>query len=337
VVDIDSLLQYLPELANHRDVAESMLSSIAQIAEGEGDRLDMKLADTVLAEIAEAFRVFRPYRAIPKLTIFGSARTKPTDRTYTATRDLARILRDHGWMVVTGAGPGIMAAGIEGAGPDRSLGVNIRLPFEQQPNPFIANDPKLISMRYFFTRKLMLVKESDAYVALPGGFGTLDETFELLTLLQTGKAQPAPVVLLDPESTYWSAWEQFVDANVIKRSLASAQDHAFYRILTTPAEAAEEIFRFYRNYHSCRFVGHLLVIRLRKLPSRQELLALNREFADLCTSGAIHPTRPLPPERASEDHLDLPRIAFRFDKTSFSRLRQLIDRLNAMPARSEAG
>ena len=216
----------------------------------------------------EAFKLFTPFADVPKVTIFGSARTLPEDPLYVQTRELARDLADQGWMVVTGAGPGIMAAGAEGAGPERSIGVNIRLPFES-PNALIA-DPNMVSMKYFFTRKLMLMKESAGFAVLPGGFGTLDEAFELLTLLQTGKAAPAPIVLLEvPGGTYWRAWERFIREEVLARGLISDDDLALYRITDDAAAARDEILGFFRNYHSIRFVGQRLVIRLRAAPTRR--------------------------------------------------------------------
>ncbi len=279
--------------------------------------------------MAEAFRVFRPYRGARKVTFFGSARTRPDDPLYLQARRLAERLAAQEWMVVTGAGPGIMAAGMEGAGRERSLGVNIRLPHEEGANPFIAQDPKLVEMRYFFTRKLMLIKESDGYAVLPGGFGTLDEAFELLTLLQTGKAQPAPLVLLDmPDGSYWAGWESFLDDQVLQRGLIAPEDRSLYRVTADVEEAVEEIFGFYRNYHSIRWVGDLLVLRLRHAPGRRQLEELNTSFADIVADGTIRPTKPLGPERSGQDHLELPRICLRFDRIHYGRLRQLIDRLN---------
>jgi uncharacterized protein (TIGR00730 family) len=234
-------------------------------------------------------------------------------------------------MVVTGAGPGIMAAAMEGAGRKRSLGVNIRLPHEQGANPFIAQDPKLVEMRYFFTRKLMLIKESQGYAVLPGGFGTQDEAFELLTLLQTGKAQPAPLVLLDVHGgTYWQAWKEFVETDLEARGLISAEDHALYRVTNHVEESAEEILGFYRNYHSCRWVGDLFVIRLQREPTTRQLADLSAQFADITVEGRMRATKPFAPERSGNDHLDLPRIAFRFDRIHYGRLRNLIDALNAL-------
>jgi hypothetical protein len=184
-------------------------------------------------------------------------------------------------------------------------------------------------MRYFFTRKLMLIKESDGYAVLPGGFGTLDEAFELLTLLQTGKAQPAPLVLLDvPDGTYWRGWQKFVDEQVTSRGLVSPEDHSLYRVTADVDKAADELLGFFRNYHSVRWVGDLLVMRLHRLSDRSRLAELNESFADIVAGGAIRPTKPLAPERSSRDHVDLPRLAFRFDRVHYGRLRQMIDVVN---------
>lgn len=325
---VQAMMSALPG-TRRPDLFQAIVRTVVELAEDDTDILDLKVAQSALAEMAEAFRVFRPYRGQAKATFFGSARTRPDDPLYLRARVLAARLAEHQWMVVTGAGPGIMAAAMEGAGRDASLGVNIRLPFEQGANPFIAHDPKLVEMRYFFTRKLMLIKESDAYVVLPGGFGTLDEAFELLTLLQTGKALPAPLVLLDvPDGTYWRSWQRFVTEEVAGHGLVSENDHVLYRVTADIDHAVDEILGFYRNYHSLRWVGDLLVLRLRRLPDRRQLLDLNRRFADIVLSGSIRSTHALPPERASQDHHELPRLALRFDRSSYGRLRQLIDDLN---------
>ena len=232
-------------------------------------------------------------------------------------------------MTVTGAGPGIMAAGLEGAGRDHAFGVNIRLPNEESANSFIAQDPKLVEMRYFFTRKLMLIKESHAYAILPGGFGTQDECFELLTLLQTGKAEPAPVVMLEtPGGTYWGGWQHFLEGEAIKSGWVSSEDVALFKVATTVEEAVTEICGFFRNYHSCRWVGDLLVLRVHTAPSKAELADLNRRFGDIITRGTIRVTSAFPPERSSNDHPELPRLALRFDKWHFARLRLLINAIN---------
>jgi uncharacterized protein (TIGR00730 family) len=302
--------------------------SFIELARGPASRLDIKIATAALHEMIHAFHVFAPYRDIPKVTIFGSARTLPDDPLYAQARALAAEMASQGWMVVTGAGPGIMQAGMEGAGRDQSLGVNIRLPFEQVPNDYIASE-KLVEMRYFFTRKLMLVKESDGFVALPGGFGTLDEAFELLTLLQTGKAPPAPVVLVDiPEGGYWTAWEDFVTDHVITRGLVSPDDRALYLITDDVAHVREEILGFYRNFHSIRFVGPRLVLRLKAAPTDEEVADLEREFGAIATDGRIRATPALSAER--NDHPDLPRLVLRFDQSHHGRLRMLIDAINAL-------
>jgi uncharacterized protein (TIGR00730 family) len=331
---IDQLVEALvPDGATgpQRRLYRSLLGTVADLAADRTEVIDLKVADSALAEMADAFSVFRPFRHERKVTIFGSARTEPDHPAYRRTRDLAASLAGAGWMVVTGAGPGIMAAGMEGAGRDRSIGVNIRLPFEQGANAFIAQDPKLVEMRYFFTRKLMLIKESDGYVVMPGGFGTLDEGFELLTLLQTGKAEPAPVVMLDvPGGTYWSAWNEFLRTAVEPRGLVSPDDRSLFLVTDDVGTATDEILGFYRNYQSCRWVGDLLVVRLLVAPDRAQLARLNAEFSDIVADGAMRLSKPLPPERSDGDHLELDRLVFRFDKVHYGRLRQLIDALNRL-------
>jgi uncharacterized protein (TIGR00730 family) len=329
---LEDLLDAVGVTAN-RDLLADMLANVTLLARDGSDRLDIKIVAAALQEMREGFEMFTPYRHLRKVTMFGSARTLPTDPLYTQARDLAHVLSAHHWSTVTGAGPGIMAAGLEGAGPEHAFGINIRLPFEQSANEFIAADPKLVSMKYFFTRKLLLIKESDAYVCLPGGFGTLDEAFELLTLLQTGKAQPAPVVFLDvPGGSYWKAWERFLKAEVEPRKLINIEDRCLYIIVDTVSEAAGSILSFYRNYHSLRWVGDRLVLRLQTKPTPEEARELSREFSDICLAGGIEVLKgPLSVEVRDDDHLGLFRVAFRFDRMSYARLRMLIDALNALP------
>ena len=313
-----------PAQARELDAMVGTLGDLAREGTAVGD---LKIANAALGEMAEAFRVFRPYRHIRKVTMFGSARTKPEDPVYVLARNLAARLAAADWMVVTGAGPGIMAAGLEGAGRDHAFGVNIRLPNEEEPNAFIAQDPKLVEMRYFFTRKLMLIKESHAYAILPGGFGTQDEAFELLTLLQTGKAEPAPVVMIEtPGGTYWHAWLRFIQDEAIAAGWISPDDRSLFKVTNTMEEAGEEILGFYRNYHSCRWVGDLLVLRVEVQPSKDELADLNKRFADIVVRGTIRPAGPFPPER--DDHPELPRLALRFDRWHYAWLRQLVDAIN---------
>ncbi|TMK86686.1 MAG: LOG family protein [Actinobacteria bacterium] len=319
------------DVRENRDQLMEILTSVALLADDESDRLNLKITNSALKEMRLAFKVFEPYTDVPKVTIFGSARTLPDDPLYAQARNLATVLAGEGWMVVTGAGPGIMAAGVEGAGVERSIGINIRLPFEQEPTPLLATDPKLVDMKYFFTRKLMLMKESAGFAVLPGGFGTLDEAFELLTLLQTGKAAPAPVVLLDvPGGTYWKSWGRFVTDELATRGVIDPDDHSFYLITDNVEAASAEIRGFYRNYHSIRYVGDTLVIRIRRAPAPARLEQLNEEFADICIKGGIEVTDPLPAEVSGDDRLDLERVKLAFDKHHYGRLRQLIDALNAL-------
>jgi uncharacterized protein (TIGR00730 family) len=331
--ELERLLDRL-EVTGNRDLLLEILTTAVHLATDDTDRLDLKIANAALREMRDGFQMFAPHRPVPKVTMFGSARTHRTDPLYRQARDLAAVMAERGWSTVTGAGPGIMAAGLEGAGPDNAFGINIELPFESEPNEFIASDPKLVSMKYFFTRKLLLVKESDAFAVLPGGFGTLDEEFELLTLLQTGKAAPAPIVLLEvPGGTYWHAWEHWIVNEVEPRQLIDPDDRHLYKITDNVEDAAAEILGFYRNYHSLRFVGQTLVIRLQARPTDTELAALSEEFADIAGDGGISALPgPLPPEARSDDHADLPRIALQFDRMSYARLRLLIDALNDLPS-----
>lgn len=317
--------------AVNRDQLLEILVSGVLLAGDQADRLDLKITNAALKEMRGAFNLFAPYRNTPKVTVFGSARIQSSDPLYGEASQLAQALSSRGWMVVTGAGPGVMAAAMEGAGRESSIGVLIRLPFEGGANAVIAGDSKLIEMKYFFTRKLMLIKESAAFVALPGGFGTLDETFELLTLVQTGKASPVPIVLLDvPGGKYWTGWQRFVTEEVERNRMIDADDRALYRITDNVEVAVSEIERFYRNYHSLRWVGDRLVLRLRVKPTDDEMQRLNDEFGDIVLAGRIERTGPLGPEISGLDHTDLPRIVLRFDRQSFGRLRTLIDTLNSM-------
>ncbi len=334
------LVELLDEIGatDNRDQLFEILATAVQLAGDGAHRLDLKITNAALQEMRAAFHMFAPYRDVPKVTIFGSARTGPDDPLYAQTHDLAAELAARGWMVVTGAGPGIMAAGMEGAGREHAIGVLIRLPFEGGANPFIVGDDKLIEMKYFFTRKLMLIKESAAFVALPGGFGTLDETFELLTLVQTGKAEPVPIVLLDtPGGSYWDGWQRFVDHEVAGNAMISREDFSLYCITDSAVTAVAEIESFYRNFHSLRYVGDRLVLRLRADPTDVEIARLGEEFADLCVSGSIERARPFPPEVSGNDHLDLPRLALRFDRRQMGRLRQLLDRCNELASAPPVG
>ncbi len=326
--DINQILDKLGTKKN-RDLLFQLLSVCINFAETTTDRLDIKIASSALAELHEAFQTFYPYRAVRKLTIFGSARTVEDDPNYQATVSIAKAMTKLDWMIITGAGPGIMAAGIEGAGRENSFGVNIKLPFEQGANLFIQQDPKLVEMKYFFTRKLIFIKESDAFLVLPGGFGTLDEAFELLTLIQTGKAQPAPIVFYEsPETNYWEDWLEYVDRRLFDTGLVSEADRRLFIITKDEDKALDEFSNFYRNYHSSRSVGDLLVIRVKKGPSPSELKSINRDFGKICHSGKIEAIPITSAEKGEKDGLELDRLALRFDRVSHGELRALIDRLN---------
>jgi uncharacterized protein (TIGR00730 family) len=327
---IDELLAHIGP-PRDADVSRDILTSAVGMA-GDGiDRLDLKITSAALREMRAAFRAFGPYQDVPKATIFGSARTLPDDPSYAQARDLARLLAHHGWMVVTGAGPGIMAAGLEGAGRAHAFGINIRLPFEQAANPFIAGDEKLVSMKYFFTRKLMLMKESKGFISLPGGFGTLDETMELLTLVQTGKASPAPIVLLDePGGTFWHAFVRFLEDEVAPRGLIDEEDRELFLVTDNVQAAVDEVRNFVRNYDSLRWVNDVLIIRVHRGPSDEQLQHLEDEFGSIATDGRICRSDPLPAEARSKDHVELDRIALRYNGFAPGRLRRLIDALNLL-------
>ncbi len=327
--EIDELLDSM-NLGRNRRLGAQLLDSAFALLADQPKILDLKIASAALEEMREAFKMFAPFQDIPKVTIFGSARTQMADPLYLQAREVAAGLAAAGWMVVTGAGPGIMQAGMEGAGRDMSIGVSIRLPFEQGANPVIAGDVKYVSMKYFFTRKLMLVKESKGFVCLPGGFGTLDETFELMTLTQTGKGLPVPIVFLDtPGDPYWETVHDFVARQLVERGLVSPADTELYLVTDDCQAAVDEVLGFYRNYDSIRYVGQLAVVRMRQAPTDDQLAALNERFGHLCTNGRISRAAPFEPERKEHDKLDLARIALTFTKHSYGDMRDLIDTINS--------
>jgi hypothetical protein len=327
----DALAGYLGDLDPlDRRIALEAVQSVLGIATDDIGRLDRKIANSALKELRAAFNVFSKLRDRPKLTIFGSARTPSGHPEYEAARELGRAMAQHGWMIVTGAGPGIMHAGHEGAEAEHAIGVNIVLPFEAEPNPVIAGDPKLINFRYFFTRKLMFIKESDAFVLLPGGFGTLDECFELLTLIQTGKSDLHPIVMLDaPGGTYWKDLDRFLTGTVLGGRFIDATDRDLYLVTDSLDEAIAEVTGFYRVYHSERYCDGDLVLRLKEDPSDEVLDKLNTEFADTLLA-PIRRTAPYPQELRDDDVVNLPRLALSYDRARTGRLRRLIDRLNEL-------
>ncbi|MDJ0953613.1 MAG: TIGR00730 family Rossman fold protein [Acidimicrobiia bacterium] len=315
--------------SHDEDLVREMMVSILKMHRDDTDRGDLKIVNSALKELRYSFLVFSRYRDLPKVTIYGSARTAPDDANYELAAQFANLMADtYQWMVVTGAGPGIMEAGNLGAGTDYGFGVNIRLPFEADPNPYV-HESRLINFKYFFTRKLMFVKESNAFAVFPGGFGTQDETFELLTLIQTGKSDMHPIVLMEAAGTgYWDEWFDFVAA-LRDQGMIAPDDLSLFTYTNDAEEAASEIRKFYNNYHSQRYVEGKLVLRLKHEPTEELIAHLNDEFADIVVSGQIEKIAATPAEIKTDDNVDLPRIRLHFDRRHLGRLRLLVDRLNA--------
>jgi hypothetical protein len=313
-----------------QDLITTIKESADKLAADGSSRGDLKLLSRAIRELRYAFKVFSPYRRRRKVTIFGSARTRPDDPAYQEAVQLGRAFAQKNWLVVTGAASGIMEAGHIGAGREHSMGLNIMLPFEQSANAVIAGDHKLVHMKYFFTRKLMFVKECDAVVCLPGGFGTLDEAMEVITLLQTGKRDMVPVVLLDPPGGhYWQALKDFIESHLLRGSLISPEDLCLFRLTDNYQVAVDEVLGFFRVYHSMRYVKQKLVFRLNEPLHPLKLDEINANFADILLEGQFELGEALPGERDEPDLAHLPRLIFSFSRRSFGRLRQLIDTINA--------
>jgi uncharacterized protein (TIGR00730 family) len=311
------------------DLIQAIHESAEKLASDHTSRGDLKILSRTLIELRYAFKVFSPYRHTRKITVFGSARTPTDSPAYQQAFDLGRRMAEHHWLVITGAAHGIMEAGHAGAGRDHSMGLNILLPFEQTANPIIAGDSKLVYMKYFFTRKLMFVKESDAFCLMPGGFGTLDEGLEVLTLLQTGKHDMMPVVMLDePGGDYWKLFDEFVRRQLLGRGMIGQEDLSLYRVTDRVEDAIEEVLNFYRVYHSMRYIGTHLVFRLQQTLSQSSLDEINASFRDILIDGEFTLGEALPEESHEEHIAHLPRLLFHFNRHDFGRLRQLIDRLN---------
>ncbi|HEY7714061.1 MAG TPA: TIGR00730 family Rossman fold protein [Candidatus Binatia bacterium] len=325
---IDEWLKAQNDFVN-ADQFAGILRTLLKLAQDNAERGDLKILNRSMQELRHAFRIFAPYRHIRKVSIFGSTRVKESDAYYDLARSVGQELAHAGFMVITGAGPGIMQAGHEGAGREQSFGVNIRLPSVQDANPFIRDDPKLMNFHFFFTRKLMFVKEADAVVIFPGGFGTHDELLESITLAQTGKTQLVPIILMDvPAGTYWQRWQEFLRDDVMSRGYITEREMTFFRIHTSAKAAIKEITQFYRNFHSYRFVKDELVIRLNDPPSPALIDRLNREFADIVT-GAVRQGEPLPEEANEANTLHLHRLVMGFNREDYARLRQMIDVINS--------
>jgi len=311
------------------DLIKEIIVTALKLVEDPAARIDVKILNAALRELRFAFKLFSGYRHIRKVTVFGSARTAEADPGYQQAVRFAHKIVRHGYMVITGAGDGIMKGAQEGAGRKMSFGVNIQLPFEQQPNVYIENDPKLVTFKYFFTRKLIFVKETDAIALFPGGFGTLDEMFESLTLIQTGKSDIMPIVLIDaPGGSYWSEWRRTLEKNLLKRGLIASEDMHFFKITDNVDTAVKEVTGFYHNYHSSRYLGDHLIVRLQRPVSDALLHKLNDSFNDILTQGRIERHSAASEELDEPDLSHLPRLTLHFNRKNFGRLRQLIDMVN---------
>lgn len=315
-----------------QDMYRVMRHTISRLEKDQTARGDLKILSRTLRELRYAFKIFRPFRRRRKLTIFGSARTNPDHPEYQAAVELGQRMAKHGWMVITGAGGGIMEAGHRGAGREASLGLNIMLPFEQSANEYIEGDPKLVTMKYFFTRKLMFVKECSAVICLPGGFGTLDEAMETLTLMQTGKQTMTPLVLLDhPGGSYWKDLGEFIEKQLNAGGMISPEDVRLYKITNSVDEAIEETLNFYRVYHSMRYINNRLVFRLKAPLADSKLAYIQEHYSDILVDGTYEQTAALPEEIGEPDLNGLPRLVFHFNRRALGRLRMLIDCINGRP------
>lgn len=320
-----------PDSFEARLVHDLLTTSLKLIPDGRHTG-ELKLITAAVKELRYAYRVFGEYPEPHKVTIFGSARTPKDHPDYTATVEFSKLMAQAGWMVITGAGGGIMEAGHVGPGRDKSFGVAIRLPFETTANEVIAGDSKLIHFRYFFTRKLMFLSQSEAVALMPGGFGTMDEAFETLTLVQTGKASMIPIVCVEGAGgTYWQEFDHFMRKGLLDRKLISPEDPGLYELCATPEAAAKHIIAFFRNYHSSRYVKDDLVIRMQRRLNDQAVDTLNTEFARLVKTGKMIQSGPL---QGEDDNLHLPRLVFTHTRRDFGHVRRLIDRINELDARS---
>ncbi len=330
---VDDMIDRLMEAVgpvHHPDLVREMIIAALKAGQDTGDRADLRLMNITLKEMRFTAKIFGPYRRVRKVTVFGSARTRTDEPIYAMAREFGRRLAEEGYMVITGGGPGIMQAVNEGAGPEMSFGVNIRLPFEQKPNPVLERSPRLITYNYFFNRKVAFLKEAHAVALFPGGFGTLDEAMETLTLVQTGKQPPIPLLLVDePGGTYWVRWIRFFEEELLRDGYISPTDFHLFERVNSVEQALERIHRFYRRYHSLRYVDGQLVIRLHEDLPAEAVQGLNARFRDILTpGGSIRASGALPAEEDEPEIWDLPRLVVDFDRRDFGRLRCLIDAIN---------
>jgi len=332
--DIDNIIADIAKLSlsgDNADLIEEMLTTVVKLSMENDDRGDLKLINMALKELRYASKVFTPYRDERKVVIFGSARSRKDSDEYKMTVKLSELIVKKGFKVITGGGPGIMEAGNKGAGRKESFSLNIKLPFEQQYNPYTAGDEKAVSFKYFFNRKLFFLKESDATVVFPGGFGALDECFETITLVQTGKSKPRPIILIDPvHSQYWGRLVDFVTEELSGGGYISNNDMSLLIRVNSIEKAVDEILQFFRVYHSIRYVGDKTVIRLNKPLSVENINKLNEQYSGILRSGKIEPTDSLPAEQKSEEFLDLPRLVMDFDRHNFGKFHEMLRFLNTL-------
>ncbi len=330
---LDELIDEILSMAqvHHPKIIREMVISALKAGQENDYLADLKMLRTTMKEMRFTSKIFSSYRERKKVTIFGSARTKPSEESYKKCVTFSQQLVRLGYMVITGGGPGIMQAGNEGAGPENSFAVNIRLPFEQGTNPVMENSGNSITYQYFFTRKVAFLKEADAVALFPGGFGTMDEAMETLTLVQTGKNPPIPLVLIDDEDgSYWEPWLDFMKKVMLKRGVISGEDFSLFTITRDPFEAAQVIHDFYRIYHSSRWVGSTFVIRLNKSLTPENLSTLEEEFNEILEPGThLELTSALPEEQDQPDLLELPRLVFKFNRRNYGLLKAFLRRLNS--------
>jgi len=330
---IDDLIDEILSMADvhHPEIIREMVLSALKTGQESDYLADLKMLRSTMKEMRYTTKMFGPYRERKKVTIFGSARTAPDEAIYKKCVVFSKQLVRLGYMVITGGGPGIMQAGNEGAGPENSFAINIRLPFEQETNPVMENSGHSITYQYFFNRKVAFLKEADAIALFPGGFGTMDEAMEALTLVQTGKNPPIPLVLIDDDNGgYWESWFDFMKEVMLKRGLISGEDFSLFTITRDPFEAAQVIHDFYRIYHSSRWVGSTFVIRLNKPLSSENLATLEDEFSEIIEPGGrLELISALPEEQDQPDLIDLPRLAFKFNRRNYGLLKAFLRRLNS--------
>jgi uncharacterized protein (TIGR00730 family) len=330
---IDEIIKQLMETAEGiqrpKYVRELIIASL-KAGQEDDKSADLKLMNTTLKEMRFTSKVFGPYHNVRKVTVFGSARTQPGDPLYEMAKLFGKKLADKGYMVITGGGEGIMQAVNEGAGSENSFGVNIRLPFEEKPNSFMEGNPRSITYKYFFNRKVAFLKEADAVALFPGGFGTLDEAMETLALLQTGKHNPMPLVLVDNlECSYWSHMVKLFAEELLARNYIHTSDFALFERVCSVDDAVEKIHHFYCRYHSIRYVHGQLVIRLTSQLNPYDIGKLIDQFHDiLLPGGSIAASEALEAEMDDADFIHLPRLVIDFNRRYFGRLRNLIDAIN---------